>query len=590
MLTNNEIAKTLKRVAAVFEVKDEDFFRTRAYQNAANAIENLTISARDLWEQNKLDEIPSVGPNLAGHLAELFKTGKVRHFDHELKRVPQGMFALLNIRGVGPKTAYKIAMKYKLTDEKTALTKVNSLIKDGKLKDLPGFGEKLQQKIKTSIKSQFRKKNKTRMLFTQALPIANAFLAYLINIPSVVVAQPLGSIRRRVATIGDIDLAICTEKPKIVMEDVLKYPQINKVISSGEAVSRVQLKSGHEIDIKLATPGEWGSLLQHYTGSKLHNIQLRSYAKEKHFSLSEHGIKNTKTGKLYQAKDEEKFYEYLGLPYLPPELREGEEELELAKKNMIPQLVELADIKGDLHLHSDFKFASSHDLGVTPLSFLLDKARELNYEYIGISDHNPKYKGLTLDKKRKIIEDRNKYLREEYSKYENRVKTRVPKLLIGLEVDIRSDGELALDDKLIGLVDYAIVSVHSSFDLSLEINTKRIISALNHPKALILGHPTGRLLNQREGIQAAWVEIVNYCLENRKILEINAAPERLDLPDDLVKIAVRKGVNLCINTDSHEVKQMNFMEYGVWTARRGWCQKANVINTYSWEKLQQVLS
>lgn len=589
MLTNAEIAALLRQVAAVFEVKDKDFFRTRAYQNAANAVENLTISARDLWEQDKLDEIPGVGPNIAGHLSELFKTGKVRHFDHELKRVPAGMFPLLDIRGIGPKSAFKIATKYRLDNGKTALSEIKKLIAAGRIKDLPGFGEKSQQKIKTSIEAKFTKKTTQRLLLSEALPIAERFLNYLKVLPEVKYAEPLGSIRRRVATVGDIDLAIAANEPEKAMRAALKYDQIARVISSGGGVSRVQLKTGHEIDIKVCTPAEWGSLLQHYTGSKLHNIALRSFALKQHLSLSEHGIKNTRSHKTFKAKDEKEFYAHLGLPYLPPEIREGEEEISQTTKNQIPSFVDLPDIKGDLHIHSSFEFASSHDIGTTPLSRLLEKARDLGYEYIGISDHNPKYSGLTNIQKNKIISDRTKSLRAEYIEYENSVKNRVPKILIGLEVDIRSDGQLALSDELSTNLDYLIVSVHSNFDLSRDQNTKRLITALSHPKALILGHPTGRLLGKRDGLEADWVKVIQFCQANQKILEVNASPERLDLPDDLVKIAVRSGVKLAINSDSHEVSQMDSMKYGVWTARRGWAQKKDVINTYPFVDLQKVL-
>lgn len=588
MITNAEIAKLLRRVAAVFEIKDDDFFRTRAYQNAANAVEKLTISARDLWEQGKLTEIPGVGPNLAQHLEELFKTGRVRHFETEMKRVPGGMFALLSIRGVGPKTAHKLATKFKLNDEKTALEKVKQLIVAGKLSTLPGFGEKREQEIKTSIESHFAKEE--RMLLSEALLVSQGFLDYLETVEGVIYAEPLGSLRRRVATVGDIDLAICTDKPKEVMETVLKYKEINKVISSGKSVSRVRLKSGHEIDIKLSSPSEWGSLLQHYTGSKLHNILLRSFALEKQFSLSEHGIKNQKTNKTYQAKTEITFYTHLGLPFIPPELREGEEELDLAKKNQIPKLVELSDMKGDLHVHSDFVYDTSHDLGRSSLGELLDKARDLGYEYLGLSDHNPKFRELNITHKKKILQDRKSKLITQYKEYENSVKTRVPKILIGLEIDIRKDGELALEEELLQKLDYGIVSIHSSFDLSKDENTKRIIQALSHQKAIILGHPTGRILNRRNSIEADWLKIIDFCQKNKKILEINASPSRLDLPDDLIKIAVRAGVKLSINSDSHEANHLDFMKFGVWTARRGWATEKDVINTYSYEDLQTVIN
>lgn len=586
MVTNADIAKLLRRVKAVYEVKDEVFFRSRAYENAANAVENLTISARDLWEQGKLDEIPGVGPSLAGHLDELFRTGKVKHFEVEFRRVPAGMFGLLGIRGIGPKIAYKIAKKFKLDAEKTALKKVKQLIATGKLAELPGFGEKLQAKIKTSIESAFVKDE--RLLFSEAVPVSSEFIEYITKIPSVANAEPLGSLRRHTATVGDIDLGIAANKPQETMAAVLKYPQIQKVISSGEGLARVQLKTGHEVDIKLCSPGEWGSLLQHYTGSKLHNIALRSYALERKLSLSEHGIKDLRTKKVFRAKDEKSFYAHLGLPYIPPELREGEEELNYAKKDKIPTLVELEDIRGDFHLHSDFNFESSHDLGRSKLSEYLDRARSLHYDYLGISDHNPK-RDLKVADKKKIIKARKKYLITQYQEYENSVKTNIPKLFIGLEIDIRSDGELALEDELLSDLDYAIVSVHNAFDLSKEENTNRLIKALSHPKAIILGHPTARKLNERPGIDVAWEKVINFCKTNSKVLEVNAAPDRLDLPDDLVKMAVRGGVKVIIDTDSHQAANMDFLKYGVWTARRGWCQKSDVVNTYNLADLKNVL-
>ena len=587
MITNADIDKLLHRVDAVYEVKDKDFFRARAYENAANAVENLTISAHDLWEQGKLTEIPGVGENLADHLDELMKTGRVKHFDAEFKRVPAGMFSLLAMRGVGPKIAYRIAKKFKLNDERTTLVQIKKLIAAGKLADLPGLGEKMQAKIKTSIESSFVKDE--RLLFSEAVPISTDFIAYIKKIPSVVNTEPLGSLRRHTTTVGDIDIGIATNKPKETIEAVLKYPQIQKEISSGESLARVQLKTGHEVDIKLCSPGEWGSLLQHYTGSKLHNIALRSFALEKHLSLSEHGIKDLRTKKIFQARDEKAFYGHLGLPLIPPELREGEEELNYAKKNEIPPLVEFGDIRGDLHLHSDFDFESSHDMGQSPLSNYLDKARNLGYEYLGLSDHNPKYHGLTLTDKKKIIEARKKYLTTQYQEYEKLVKTRVPKLFVGLEIDIRSDGELALEDELLQGLDYAIVSVHNAFDLAKEENTNRLIKALSHPKAIILGHPTARRLNKRSGIDVDWEKVFNFCKANSKVMEVNAAPDRLDLPDDLVKMAIGNGVKVVIDTDSHQVSNMDFMRYGVWTARRGWCQKSDVINTYGLADLEKVL-
>ncbi|MBI3274069.1 MAG: PHP domain-containing protein, partial [Candidatus Colwellbacteria bacterium] len=467
------------------------------------------------------------------------------------------------------------------------IKEVEKLIAAGKLENLPGFGKKMQEKIKTSIESKFIKEE--RMLLSEATLASEDLLNYLRKIKEVDQVEPLGSLRRHVATVGDIDIGISTANPNEVMREIQKYQEINKVISSGESVSRIKLKNGHEVDIKLCAPNEWGSLLHHYTGSKLHNIALRSYSLEKHLSLSERGIKNLKTGKIFRPKNEKEFYAHLGLPYIPPELREGEEEISFAKKGKVLNLVELNDIRGDLHIHSDFDFDTSHDLGRSKLSEYLDKARNLEYEYLGISDHNPKFSGTTTTHKRKTLEDRKKTLLTQYYEYEKKVKTRVPKLLIGLEIDIRADGELAIDEGLSDFYDYAIVSIHTSFDLNKDENTKRIIKALSQPKAIILGHPTTRKLNQRKGIDADWEEIIKFCKQHDKILEVNATPDRLDLPDDLIKMAVRSGVKLIINSDSHDVSQLDFMKFGVWTARRGWARKNDVVNTFPYKNLQALL-
>ena len=587
MISNLQLAALLRRVAVVFTMTGEDFFRARAYENAAGSVETLEIPVSTLWEQGRLGEIPFVGANLVSHLDELFRTGHVRHFESELKQVPQGLFPLLTIRGIGAKTAFKIASHFKLTKEGTAMAKFTKIIKSGRLTEVEGIKQALAEKITTSLKSHFSQSG--RLDLEQSLAIADDFTKHLLSSSVIREAEPLGSLRRRVDTVGDIDLAASTTKPLSATKHILAYPQIATVISSGAYVSRVKLKDGQEVDVKLSPPREWGSLLQHYTGSKLHNILLRNLALDKGFSLSEHGIKDHKD-KIHTFGTEESFYKFLGLDFIPPELREGRDEIKCATNHTLPSLLEIGDIKGDLHLHSDFSFKSSHDLGVSPLSDLLDFGRKNRYSYLGISDHNPKLSGLTTSERRKILQARTDYIFTQYHAYEKRVKTRVPKLLIGLEIDIRQNGDLALEPELIDLLDYAIVSIHSGFDYDASTNTTRILKALStHPKIILLGHPTGRLINHRPAISADWTAIFDYAGKNHKYLEINSSPHRLDLPDDLIREASRFGAKFIINTDSHQVSQMNNMRYGVWTARRGWLSKTSVMNTLSFSDLHQVL-
>jgi len=588
MLDNRSIADLLRRVAAVFEVTDTEIFRCRAYENTAAAIEGLDIPLKNLWEKNRLDEIPGLGPNLISHLDELFKTGKVKHFELELKKVPAGMFPLLQIRGIGPKLAYRISTKFALNDPDLALKQLKELIDKNQLLGLDGFAASLQEKIKKSLEQVSTQSS--RLLLSQALSISEDYLIYLRRSPLVNNAMPLGSLRRKVATVGDIDLGISSSQPAKALKHALAYPQIKTVISAGESVIRVQLESGYSIDVKSVLTSDWGSLLQHYTGSKLHNIALRNLAKSKKLSLSEYGIKNS-TGKTYHFSDENSFYAHLGLAYIPPELREDQGEIGTALKNQLPRLVELLDIKGDLHLHSDFQYPSSHDIGESPLKDYLIKAYEKKYQYLGFADHNPKFSELSREQRKKILEKRKNYLITQYLACENDVKISSIKLLIGLEIDIRRNGDLALEPDLIDLLDYAIISVHNSFDLTEAENTKRLLKALaSHPKIKILAHPTTRILNGRQPIQADWEKIFNYCAQNQIFLEINAFPSRLDLPDDLIREAIRLKAQLIINTDSHIASQLDNLCYGVWTARRGWAEKKHLLNTLNFKDLQSVLN
>lgn len=585
MTKNEEIAHLLEKVGAVFRVKEGDTFRYRAYMNAATTVDNLGEPIDELYKQNKLEGVPGIGEKLRAHIGEYLKNGHVRHFDAQFKKVPAGMFSLMDIRGIGPITAYKIAEKFKLNDADKAVGQLKKLIKEGKLKKIKSFKEKSVEKINKAIKVESG--GKGRMLLVDVLPQAEDFIEYLKKSPDIKDAEPLGSLRRRLPTIGDIDLAINAKDPSKAMSYALKYPKVKAVITKGDKVSHVKLTSGYEVDIKISLPDQWGSLLQHYTGSKMHNIKLRTMALKKHLSLSEYGIKHGK--KLYKFTDEKTFYKKLGMEYIPPEIREDSGEIEAALHKKIPNLVELKDIKGDLHVHSDFKYPSSHDKGVTSLSDLLEYAENLGYSYLGLADHNPKFTGLSNKQKETILIKRRKYLEDHFRAYEKRVKKSSIKLLIGMEVDIRADGELALNDELMSLLDYAIVSVHTNFNLDSAKNTARIIKALSHPKSVILGHPTGRLINKRNPIKADWKTIFEFCGKNKKVIEVNADPHRLDLPDELIRQASDSKVKFIIDTDSHDVHQFDYMKYGLWQARKGWLTSRQVINTYSYSDLKSMI-
>jgi len=600
-ITNREIAELLKRVKAAYEVKGGNRFRIRAYENAAVSIEHSTSEIKDLWDEGKLDQIPGVGSNMASYLDELFRTGKVKHFEEIMKDLPPAMFVFEKIPGVGAKRALSLARNLNIVEEKDALSKLKKAAMSGQIREIEGFGEKLENELLLNIKALERGEIKeTRMPLFIAYALAEEIIDYLKKSPEVIEADPLGSLRRMLPTVGDIDIAVSTKNPKAALDYFFKFHKIKKIVSRGEeSLGRVILNSGQQVDIRLSSPEKYGSMLQYFTGSKQHNIALREYALSKGMSLSEYGIKFLKTGRILNAKTEFDFYKALGMAWIPPEIRENSGEIEAAirsamgKSDGLPKLVELRDIKGDLHLHSNFPIEPSHDIGVSSLEEMVLKAKNLGYHYLGFSEHNPSISQHSkkeiikiLKTKKEVIDQINYSL---MSKKDSRVNKLPIKIFNSLEIDIAPSGELNIPEEGFEFLDYAIVSVHTSMNLSKEKMTERIIKGLSHPKAKILGHPTGRKIGSREGYEANWDKIFDFCLKNKKILEVSAWPDRLDLPDFLIKEAVARGVKIVINSDSHEVSQMELMKYGVATARRGWAEKKDVINTLPLDEISDIL-
>lgn len=414
--------------------------------------------------------------------------------------------------------------------------------------------------------------------------LAREVISYLCQSALAIRVDPLGSLRRQVSTIGDVDLAAAARKPEQIIDRFIKYPKKQKLIESGPTGASLLLTNGRQIDLRAQRPEAYGAMLQYFTGSKNHNIRLRELALKKGFSLSEHGIKDNKTNKLYKFNKEEKIYHFLGLEWIPPELREDTGEIEAAlrqaqgKPGGLPKLVEIKNIKGDLHVHSDYPIEPSHDLGIDSMKEMLKKAESLGYEYLGFSEHSPSMANHTTDQVYRILTERKKKIEQ------LKLTSKIVRVINLLEVDILASGELSISDKSLSLLDGAIVSIHSAFGQSKEEMTKRILHALNKSQVRILGHPTGRLLGKREGYEADWEAIFIYCKKHNKAIEINAWPERLDLPDTLVRQAVKAGVKLIISTDSHALEQMELMSFGVSVARRGWAEKSDILNTLDYNE------
>jgi DNA polymerase (family 10) len=563
-MTNLQIAEILRNVASSYQYKNPDKYKFQiiAYNRAADSVEHATSELKDLWDDGKLDTVPSIGPSIAKHLDEIFQTGKSKHFEELMKDIPVEAFKLMVLPKVGLKTAIKM---------------INELPK-----------KELKEKVKEAEKVMSKEK---RLLLPYAENIAFEVMEWLKECSEIEKIDVLGSLRRKAATVGDIDIAVATKKPALVMEKFIKYPKKQKIIEQGDHTASLLLPSNVQVDLLVIEPEKYGSALQHFTGSKFHNIALREHAKKLGFSLNEYGAQNIKDTKQkrFSFDNEKSFYNFLKMDYVDPELREDTGEIEAAQNQKLPKLLEIGNIKGDLQIHSSFDIETSHDLGINSMEEITKKAGELNYEYVAFTEHNPSKKSHNekqvidlLKKKKETIEQLN-YSRERQSE------KRIPKLFNSLEIDINKDGSLPVSEAALNILDFALVSIHGSFELPRDEMTKRVISALSHPKVKIFAHPTARKINEREGVELDWPRIFDFCKNNSKWIEINADPMRLDLPDTLVREAIKYGVKLTLGTDTHSIDMMDNMKYGVCVARRGWAEKKDIINSLSLAEFEKML-
>ena len=580
--TNEQISRLLRQVAAAYTIQNEGKYKFQilAYQKAADSIEASVTEIKDLLSDNALDKLSGVGPSIRNHILELFSSGEVEHFNAVLKNVSPAIFPLLDIPTFGPKKAFKLVENFKLLNPKSVIEDVYKLASDNQIASLDGFGDKSQSDIKRAI-DEYRlgKTKSSRMVLAVASEISDTMLTYLKKDKNVLQAFTLGSLRRMKSTIGDVDIAVSSNNPTAVLDHFNNYPYKDRIIERGDITSSIILSGNKQVDLMVLKPEMFGSLLQHFTGSKEHNVALREYALKKGYSLSEKGVK-LKDGSTKTFDDEHEFYNFLGLEWIPPEIRENQGEIDASLNHKLPKLVELKDIKGDFHIHSNYPIEPSHDLGQNTMEEMLHRADQLGYKYFGFSEHNPSVGNHTEEEIYSILLKRNKKI-EQLQKSNKSIR-----IINLLEVDILVNGKLALSDRCLDLLDMAIVSIHSSFRTPKDKMMKRILSGLSHPKAKIFAHPSGRLINQREPYEVDWKELFSFVREYNKALEINSWPTRLDLADTLVHEAKNAGVKFVIDTDSHAVSHMNNMPYGVAVARRGWAEKEDIINTWDFEKLK----
>ena len=586
-MTNQDIAKILRNVAAAYTIKDEKkyLFQIIAYQRAYDAISHLPVEVKDAL--NDGEKISGIGQSIEANIRELLKTGKSKHFTSILRNVPESVFPLLDVTTLGPKKAYKLVTALKLKNPETVINNLIGACQKGKVARIPTFGEKSEKDIFRALEEYKLGKTKlNRMALPYAFELAKRVEEYLKKTPDVTKVFPLGSLRRMRDTIGDIDFAIVTPNPKKVIDYFVKYPGIERIIEKGSTSSSMLVSGGKQIDLLVQDEESFGALLQHFTGSKYHNVALREHALKKGYSLSEKGIKllKQKGQPMKTFKTEEEFYKFLGMDWIVPEMRENRGEIELALKHNLPNLVDVKDIKGDLHIHSSFEIEPSHDMGKNTMEEMLKHAQELKYQYLAFSEHNPSITNHTKNQIYSILEKRKDKIEQLRESIKN------VHIINLLEVDILPSGELAIDDKAFEYIDAAIVSIHSVFKTPRKEMTRRILKGLSNPKAKIFAHPSGRLINQRQGYELDYDEIFDFCLKNNKAIEINAWPTRLDLTDQLVFEARKLDVKFVINTDAHATYQMDNVFYGVSVARRGWCTPADILNALPYDELYKWLT
>jgi len=571
-MTNKDIAKQISEMAAYYEMEmptgqksfDPTHFRPRAYARAAEAIINFGEPIDEMYrhggEKQIIDEVPGVGPGIAGHIASIIKTGSFPELKKMRRAIPVKMSELLEVDGIGPKSIKTLWQELKVKDIKT----LEAACLAHKIDKLPRFGEKAETKILKSI--AHIKTSTGRMLLGDALPLSRKLEERIKKIPGVIRATTAGSIRRRQETIGDIDILVAATNPQKVHEVFIEMPEVAEVVRAGkdEGMTSVILTGGIKADVRVLKEEEYGAGLLYFTGDKNHNIKLRVLAEKKIFKLSEYGLFNGKT--RIAGKTEEEIYKTLGLDCPPPEIRTDEGEIEAAITHRLPDLIEKNDIRGDLQIQTNW---TDGDASIEQMALAAKKA---GLEYIAITDHTVSLAmtgGLDekkLEKQIKAIADVNKKLRGFT-------------VLSGSEVNIMKNGTLDINDETLAKLDCVGASVHSYFGLSKSEQTKRIIRAMENPNVDIIFHLTGRKIKSRPPIDLDINAIIKAAKRTGTALEINASPDRLDLRDEHVRMAIKAGVKLVINSDAHSPVHFDFLEYGISTARRGWAEKKDILNT-----------
>jgi DNA polymerase (family X) len=566
---NSEIAEAFEELGSLYELDGAVVYRVVAYRNAAKAIREAGVSVEELAKQGRVTELAGVGKTIAEKIDALLETGSIPSADKLKARIPAGLVEITRIPGLGPKRA-------KLLHDELGIGSIDELraaAEQGQLKDVKGFGSKAEENVLAAFAAGADGRPKDRMLLSKALPVAEELVQALREHPAAIRVELAGSARRLADTVKDVDIVAASSDPAALSKAFTELQAVDTASTSGPAGAKAVTHSGLPVDLRIVPEEAFGNLLQHFTGSGRHNEALRTEAVRRGLHVSEYGIADDETGTSEAFTSEEEVYERLGMQYIPPELRENRGELEAARRNALPQLIELSDIRGDLHMHTTL---SDGHAGVEEMA---EAARELGREYIAITDHSATH-GFGNDVQPKELLARVEEIRA------------LPDLgiqvLAGTETNVLPDGSLDYADDVLEQLDWVVASLHTSFRQSEKEQTKRMLAAMEHPLVDVIGHPTGRLIESREAYALDLDAVIAKAVETGTFLEINANPDRRDLNDVYARAAGEAGVTLLIDSDAHWPRTLANMRYGVATARRAWLTKEQVGNTRPWAELDRL--
>lgn len=559
-VSNYEIARIFLEIAEALELRGQETFRIRAYQNAARTILQLDESLAEIRQRGELTALPGIGEGLAEKIEEILDTGHLRQHDELMEQFPPGVVAMMRVPGIGPRTAETLYRQLGIAN----IDDLERAAQEGQIRTLRGFGAKSEANILQSI--QRARRQRTRVPLSRAYPLAQQVVRALRKTAPVEDIAIAGSLRRMKEDIGDVDILVTSHEPLAVMQATTRLPMTQQVVLTGSTKTTILTDIGLQVDVRVVEPESFGAALQYFTGSKEHNVKLRTIGVKKGYKLSEYGIFRTDTGERIGGRTEEEMYAPLGIRMYPPELREDRGEIELGMEGKLPDFISVKDMRGDLHVHSDWSDgqADMRDMALA--------ARERGLEYIAISDHSVGRgiaNGLSVERLHQQMRD----IRRLNAELEG------ISILMCSEVDIRRDGTLDYPDDVLAELDLCIASVHSAFGLSEDDQTARLLRAMRNPFVDIIGHPTGRLIGSRDPINVNMRRVLAAAAESGVAMEVNSWPERLDLNDVHIMQAREAGVALVIDTDAHAPEHFANVLFGVATARRGWAQPRDVLNT-----------